>query len=133
MGTLRPVVYDAGILIAAERADARAWRAHRSYLTAGGVPQVPATVVAQVWRGGARQARLAQLLRGCDVSAMDEAAARATGELLGAAGTADPVDGSVAVLGVRLGAVVVTSDPDDIQHLLDQMGSRGKRVAVKVT
>ncbi|MBQ0983813.1 twitching motility protein PilT [Streptomyces sp. F63] len=121
------------MLIAAERSDTRAWRAHRSYLTAGGIPQIPATVVAQVWRGGVRQARLAQLLRGCDIAAMDEAAARETGELLGTAGTADPVDGSVAVLGVRLGAVVVTSDPDDIQHLLDQMGSRGKHVTVQVT
>ncbi|GAA2931359.1 hypothetical protein GCM10020221_28950 [Streptomyces thioluteus] len=131
MGALRAVVYDAGMLIAAERSQLKVWRTHRAYLTAGGVPQVPAPVVAQVWRDGARQARLAQLLKGCDVAATDEQLARAVGELLGGAGTADPADGAVAVLAAWSGAVVVTSDPDDIRHLLDQLGERGKEVVVR--
>lgn len=131
MTALRPVVYDAGMLIAAERSQTKVWRAHRAYLTAGGVPQVPAPVVAQVWRDGARQARLAQVLKGCDVMAMDETSAREIGELLGQAGTADPVDGAVAVLAARLGAAVATSDPDDIRHLLDRLGSRGKLVTLQ--
>jgi hypothetical protein len=131
MTVLRPVVYDAGMLIAAERSQTKVWRAHRAYLTAGGVPQVPAPVVAQVWRDGARQARLAQLLKGCDVAAMDETSAREVGELLGQAGTSDPVDGAVAVLAARLGAAVATSDPDDIRHLLDRLGSRGKLVSLQ--
>ncbi|MFD8381879.1 twitching motility protein PilT [Streptomyces sp. NPDC059679] len=131
MTVLRPVVYDAGMLIAAERSQTKVWRAHRAYLTAGGVPQVPAPVVAQVWRDGARQARVAQLLKGCDVAAMDETSAREIGELLGQAGTSDPVDGAVAVLAVRLGAAVATSDPDDIRHLLDRLGSRGKLVSLQ--
>ncbi|MEU8348447.1 twitching motility protein PilT [Streptomyces sp. NPDC048845] len=131
MSALRPVVYDAGMLIAADRSDVRAWRAHRAYLTAGGVPQVPAAVVAQVWRDGARQARLVQLLTGCEVSGMGEGMAREIGELLGGAKTTDTVDGAVAVLGVRLGAVVATSDPVDIGHLLDRMGSRGKRASLQ--
>ncbi|GAA3360067.1 hypothetical protein GCM10017744_041240 [Streptomyces antimycoticus] len=131
MTALRPVVYDAGMLIAAERSRTKVWRAHRAYLTAGGVPQVPAAVVAQVWRDGARQARLAQLLKGCDVAVMDETAAREIGELLALAGTSDPVDGAVAVLAVRQGAAIATSDPDDIRHLLDRLGTRGKLVAVQ--
>ncbi|MDX3225808.1 twitching motility protein PilT [Streptomyces sp. ME19-01-6] len=131
MTVLRPVVYDAGMLIAAERSQTKVWRAHRTYLTAGGVPQVPAPVVAQVWRDGDRQARLAQLLKGCDVAAMDETSAREVGELLGQAGTSDPVDGAVAVLAARLGAAVATSDPDDIRHLLDRLGSRGKLVSLQ--
>lgn len=131
MTALRPVVYDAGMLIAAERSQTKVWRAHRAYLTAGGVPQVPAAVVAQVWRDGARQARLAHLLKGCDVMVMDETSAREIGELLGQAGTSDPVDGAVAVLAARLAAAVATSDPDDIRHLLDRLGSRGKLVTLQ--
>ncbi|MFE9061249.1 PIN domain-containing protein [Streptomyces violaceusniger] len=131
MTVLRPVVYDAGMLIAAERSQPKVWRAHRAYLTAGGVPLVPAAVVAQVWRDGARQARLAQLLKGCDVAVMDETAARETGELLARAGASDPVDGAVAVLAVRRRATIATSDPDGIRHLLDRLGSLGKLVAVQ--
>lgn len=131
MSALRAVVYDAGMLIAAERSQTKVWRAHRAYLTAGGVPQVPAAVVAQVWRDGARQARLAQLLKGCDVAVMDETSAREIGELLAQAGTSDPVDGAVAVLAARLEATIATSDPEDIRHLLDRLGSRGKLVSVQ--
>lgn len=48
MNVLQHVVYDVGALIAAERNQEALWRAHRSYLTAGGVPLVPAPFVAQV-------------------------------------------------------------------------------------
>ncbi|WP_043235451.1 hypothetical protein [Streptomyces violaceusniger] len=61
----------------------------------------------------------------------DETAAREIGESLALAGTSDPVDGAVAVLAVRQGAAIATSDPDDIRHLLDRLGSRGKLVAVQ--
>ncbi|BBJ41210.1 hypothetical protein SSPO_039280 [Streptomyces antimycoticus] len=41
------------------------------------------------------------------------------------------MDGAVAVLAVREGAAIATSDPDDIRHLLDRLGTRGKLVAVQ--
>lgn len=132
MAVLRPVVYDAGALIAAERGRADIWRTHRSYLTAGGVPLVPAPVVAQVWRDGSRQARVAQLLKGCDIAALHDTSAREIGELLGRASTSDPVDGAVAVIAASLGAVVATSDPEDIRHLLDHLGPSGKRASLKL-
>ncbi|MGN5378617.1 hypothetical protein BIV25_03510 [Streptomyces sp. MUSC 14] len=127
MSVLRPTVYDAGALIAAEKNHAAFWRAHRSYLIAGGIPVVPAPVVAQVWRDGARQTQLARMLNGCDVAALDHTMARKVGKLLGQAKTSDPVDGAVAVLAADVGAVIVTSDPGDIQHLLDQLGPDGKQ------
>lgn len=130
MSTLKPFLYDAGALIAAERDHVAFWRAHRSYLIAGGVPLVPAPVVAQAWRNGARQVQLARLLGGCDVPPLDHALAKSVGELLGQAGVPDPADGAVAVLAAQLGARVFTSDPDDIQHLLDHLGSAGKRAKV---
>lgn len=131
MSMLRPVVYDAGALIAAERNHPAFWRAHRSYLTAGGVPVTPAPVVAQVWRDGARQAQLARLLKGCDVSDLNHGLARRVGELLGRSGTSDPVDGAVAVIASATGAVVLTSDPDDIRRLLSHLGWVGERAIVE--
>ncbi|MFJ8665419.1 PIN domain-containing protein [Streptomyces sp. NPDC093600] len=124
------MVYDAGALIAAEQNRTTFWRAHRSYLTAGGVPVVPAPVVAQVWRNGGRQAMVARVLNGCAIAALDDRLARSVGELLGRAGTSDPVDGAVAALAAESAAVIVTSDPDDIRQLLDQLGAPGKRVRV---
>ncbi|GAA3370787.1 hypothetical protein GCM10020367_18810 [Streptomyces sannanensis] len=127
MSALRPVVYDAGALIVAERNHLAFWRAHRSYLTAGGVPVTPAPVVAQVWRDGARQAQLARLLKGCDVADLEHGLARSVGELLGRSGTSDPVDGAVTVIAAHVGAAVLTSDPDGIRHLLSYLGQAGGR------
>ncbi|MHB8325489.1 MAG: PIN domain-containing protein [Candidatus Dormibacteria bacterium] len=80
---------------------------------------VPAGVVAQVWRDGARQARLARLVgsTSLEVTPLDVAEAEATGALCGLTGTSDIVDASVALLARRLRATVVTSDPEDIQRL----------------
>ncbi|MFD7604739.1 hypothetical protein ACFWAN_30350 [Streptomyces mirabilis] len=49
---------------------------------------------------------------------------------MGQAATSDPVAGTVAVPAADLGAVIVTSDPGDIQHLLDRPGSAGRRAEV---
>jgi hypothetical protein len=80
---------------------------------------VPAGVVAQVWRDGPRQARLARLLASpaVHVVPLDDAAARAVGQLLGVSATADVVDASVAWCARQRAHVVVTSDPDDIAAL----------------
>jgi len=91
------VILDAGALIAVERADRAtaavievARQEHRGVF-------VPAGVVGQVWRGGARQARVARLprARAVFVEPLTDVAARAAGILCGAAGTADVIDASV--------------------------------------
>ncbi|MDN5860523.1 MAG: hypothetical protein L0H84_18115, partial [Pseudonocardia sp.] len=69
-----------------------------------------AGVVAQVWRGGPRQARLARLLAGVEVRGLGSDAARDLGVLLGRDGSADVVDAHLASL-VRPGDDVMTSDP----------------------
>ena len=63
---MRPVVYDAGVLIAADHAKRRIWAEHRVRLEAGLVPLVPAAVVAQASRSP-KQVQLRRLLRGCEV------------------------------------------------------------------
>ena len=56
------VTYDTGALIAADRGERRVWARHRALLSHREVPTVPAPVVAQSWRGSARQVQLARLL-----------------------------------------------------------------------
>jgi predicted nucleic acid-binding protein len=114
---MRSVVYDAGVLIAAERSQRRVWAEHRVRLEAGLVPLVPAPVVAQASRSP-KQAQMRRLLRGCEVVAFDEASAHAAGALLGKTRTRDVVDGSVAALSIRKQADVVSDDAEDIRRLL---------------
>lgn len=114
---MRPVVYDAGVLIAADRSERQVWAGHRVRLESGIIPVVPTAVIAQVSRAPA-QAQLRRLLRGCEVVGLTERAAHAAGQLLGSAGTSDVVDAVVAQTATDLGADVVTSDTADITALL---------------
>jgi len=124
---MTPVVYDAGVLVAADRNVRTAWAEHKVRLEAGIVPAVPAPVVTQVSRSPA-QAQLRRLLRGCEVVPLTEQRAHAAGELLGRAGSADVVDAAVAQLAAELRADVVTGDHADIRRLLDVTESPGRIV-----
>jgi hypothetical protein len=112
-------VLDTGALVGFERNDRRVVaivsRAlhHRDRLV------VPAGVVAQAWRDGSRQVRLARLLGSpvCEIVALDDRTARAVGQLCGVSGTADIVDASVALAGRQRSLRVVTSDADDIRRV----------------
>lgn len=110
------IVYDTGALVAGERSDRTLWALHDAVLRDGVSPLVPTTVLAQAWRGG-RQANLARLLKGCVVVPFDDPLARATGDLIGAAGTSDIVDASVVALAGGLDAAIVTADVRDLEHL----------------
>ncbi len=110
------VVLDAGALVAIDRGDRETNRVLHKARTDG--VRTSCAAVAQVWRDGARQARLALALKGIDVVPLDEETDRRIGELLRAAGTADVVDGHVALM-VRPGDFVATSDIGDIGRLLD--------------
>jgi hypothetical protein len=63
---MTPIIYDAAVLVAADRNSRSAWVEHRVRLEAGILPVVPAPVVAQVSRSP-RQVQLRRLLRGCEV------------------------------------------------------------------
>jgi predicted nucleic acid-binding protein len=126
---MRPVVYDAGVLIAADRCLRRTWAEHRVRLEAGHVPLVPCPVVAQASRSS-KQAQMRRLLRGCEVVPFDETAAHAAGSLLGKTRTRDVVDASVAVLSIRHGADVISDDAKDIQRLLSFARAKGSIIDV---
>lgn len=110
---------DAGALIAFERNDAKVRTLVELVMTHGAVLHAPAGVVAQVWRDGKRQARLARLLGSgvVLVHALDLAEAQGSGVLCGKSKSRDVIDASVVLLARRLGAKVITSDPADLRHI----------------
>jgi predicted nucleic acid-binding protein len=109
--------------VAFERNDRRVRRLIELAAEHDGSVYVPAGVVAQVWRDGSRQVRLARLLRSglLAVRDLDLDEARAAGSLCALTGTADVIDASVALLARRHRAAVVTSDPDDLRRLDPQL------------
>jgi predicted nucleic acid-binding protein len=113
------LVLDAGALIAFERGNAKMRALVREALDAGVRLVIPAGVLAQAWRGAARQAPLRALVKGPTsvVPALDQVLAEAAGVLCGRAGTSDVIDASVVLLARRHRAVVVTSDSDDLRRL----------------
>ena len=113
------VVLDTGALIGFERNDRRVVAIIARALEHHDPIVVPAGVVAQAWRDGSRQTRLARLLGSpmCEVLAFDDRQARAAGQLCGVATTTDVIDASVAVAACDRGARVLTSDPDDLRRL----------------
>lgn len=110
---------DAGALIALDRGQSRVVHLLDRVIAVGGAVEIPAPVIAQVWRDGSRQARLARLLGASDVVlvGLDAEMARAVGVLCGSVGVADVVDGHVALHARRRDLAVLTSDPDDIARL----------------
>jgi hypothetical protein len=109
------VVLDAGAFIALERRD-RTMVALTQLFAQKRTPLVTsAGVVAQVWRGGAKQqAPLVFLLRRVEVVAMDYAVARTLGKMLGVSATSDPIDAHVVLLAREREWSVLTSDPGDL-------------------
>lgn len=113
-------VYDAGVLVAADRGDREVWADHRARLEIGLVPVTTAPVVAQVSRSP-RQAQLRRFLRGCAVVPFSPDEAHAVGALLGRAGTSDVTDAHVVVTAAAASSTLLTSDPDDLRRLSDHL------------
>ena len=122
------IVYDAAVLVAADRNERRTWAEHKARLELGVIPLVPAPVVAQVSRSP-QQAQLRRFLTGCVVVPLGESEAHEAGRLLGMTRTADVVDAVVVAIAIRQKAMIITSDPDDIERLATASG----REAVVVT
>lgn len=124
------MVLDAGALVAIERGDRemialikRERGNDRAPLTHGGV-------IGQVWRGGhGRQANLARLLPGVDVTPIDDGLGRRVGVLLGEAGAVDVIDAAVVLL-AEDGDDIFTSDPRDLGVLAETAGRHVELVTV---
>ena len=107
---------DTGALIAIEAGERSMAVLVEKAVATGAEIAIPAGVVAQAWRGGARQARIAKLLqlKVTSVVALDAKVALRVGTRCAATQTADIVDVSVAICASDRGHAVITSDPEDI-------------------
>ena len=114
------IILDSGAIIASERNDPtlaailKAARKNRTPIL------VPATVVAETWRGPSTHARTAHLFGSIDgFPELNEQSARRVGALLAVSKTAAVVDGHVVAIAIALRpATIVTSDVHDVTHLL---------------
>lgn len=119
------LLLDAGALVAFEKGS-RIVQAFLERAVRDGTPvRTSAAVVAQVWRGDARQAWLGRLLRGVDEVELTRERARSVGKRLAISGTADVVDGALVDVAMD-GDEILTSDPDDIARLAE----KGKKTVI---
>jgi predicted nucleic acid-binding protein len=111
------LVLDAGVLIAHERGDRSpaAWldRAAREGVDIA----VAAPTIAEVWRDGSRQARLARLLNVCRIIDCDRQLARSGGEIMARASSRETLDAIVVAAAVIVGGAVLTDDLSDLRPL----------------
>lgn len=119
--TLLKLVLDAGAFIAFERGDRMIAALLKREVLARRRPRTHGGVVGQIWRGGARQARIARLLQAIEVVALDLEVGRRAGLLLGRTRQSDVVDSALVLLASD-DDWLVTSDPDDLRPLAQGAG-----------
>lgn len=122
------MILDAALLIAVDRGE----RAAQSFLSAtweeGAVLHTTAPVVAQVWRDGSRQARLAKFLGTVEVHDFTLTDAPVVGDLLRRSQTSDVVDAHLVALALRLPDSILTADAPDFSALTSHFGPRAPHV-----
>jgi PIN domain-containing protein len=118
-GVQGEIVLDAGGLIAFERADERVAALIEGAAKLQATVMVPASALAQTWRGGPRSARLAQLLANTASDPLDESRAKEVGERLGSRSATDIADAHVVCCALGQNAILITSDRDDIEALAE--------------
>ncbi len=113
------LVLDAGAFVSVERGARDVVALVKRERLGGRAPVTNGGVVAQVWRGGSgRQASVARLLAGVDITPIDGSLGRRAGMLLARTGRADAIDAAVVCLAAD-GDDIVTSDPGDLRILAE--------------
>jgi hypothetical protein len=113
------LVLAAGAFLAVERGDRDVLALVKRERLAGRAPVTSGGVVAQVWRGGhGRQARVAHMLAGVEVAAIDDSLGRRAGMLLARSGQSDAIDATVICIAGD-GDDILTSDPGDLRALAE--------------
>jgi predicted nucleic acid-binding protein len=109
---------DAGALIAYERGDERIREILAVAYARGLVPTIPAIALAEIWRGDAKDARVARLLKACSIETVDERVAREAGRLRRATSGSGTIDACIAVGVNKRRDAIATSDAEDMRRLL---------------
>lgn len=121
---MRGVTYDTGALVAADHNDRRIWALHAGFLAEEVAPTVPTPVLAEAWRGGARQASLSRFLALCEFEVLSGEQARAVGVLAGKSGHDDIVDVTVVEGATRRQDAIVTSNHIHIRKVADAVRAK---------
>lgn len=116
------LLLDAGAFIALEREDKVVTAIVKGQVRAGIPPITHGGVVGQVWRGGAKQVRIANALALCKIVPLDADLGRRAGVLLRLARKSDVVDAALMVLAAD-GDAIITSDPRDLVALAAASGA----------
>lgn len=111
---------DSGALIAAEKGDRLFWALWKEALDRGVQITAQAAVLAQVWRGNSPV--IARMLGASEVEALTEARAKQVGRLLALSRSTDVVDAAVVVGAAERRDTILTSDPEDIERLVQALG-----------
>ncbi|MBK6670650.1 MAG: hypothetical protein KA129_04655 [Microthrixaceae bacterium] len=114
------MILDAAFLISVDRSERPARAFAAAVARSGTSLHTTHPIVAQVWRNGARQARLTTFLKAITVHPFDDG--RLVGHLLARSGTSDVVDAHLVVCASRIGHDILTSDAGDIAHLVAAFG-----------
>jgi hypothetical protein len=114
------IILDSGAIIAAENNEPTLGALLKTARKKRTPILVPATVVAETWRGPSTHPRAASLFGSVDgFPELNEKSARQVGRLLAISKTAAIVDGNVVAIAIaQPPAMIVTSDVNDITHLL---------------
>jgi predicted nucleic acid-binding protein len=117
-------VFDAGALIALERQQPFMLGILDRIYRGSAEAVIPRTVIAQVWRGTARQANISRLMRAGDrgkgaviIDELTAERARQIGVAIGKTSHPDIVDVHVALAAAERGHAVLTSDDADIARV----------------
>jgi hypothetical protein len=113
------VILDAGFLVSIDRGERSAQEFLHGALRRNTRLNTTHPVVAQVWRDGARQARLRRFLTSVTVHPLDNGSV--VGAVLARSKTTDVVDAHVVTLAILLQEPILTGDPDYLAHLVDSL------------
>lgn len=120
------MILDAGFLVSVDRGE----RSAQEFLHAALQRRTPLNtthpVVAQVWRNGSRQARLARFLTTINIHPLDDG--RAVGALLARSATADVVDAHLVTVAVEFAEPILTGDIADIEALVNLLPNARPRI-----
>jgi hypothetical protein len=120
------LILDAGFLISVDRGE----RAVQEFLTAALQNRTPLSttnpVVAQAWRNGARQSRLARFLETVVVHPFDDGVA--VGSILAPSRTTDVVDAHLVAVALRLAQLILTGEITDLNTLVASLPDHSPRI-----
>jgi hypothetical protein len=120
------VILDAGFLVSVDRGERAAQEFLHAALRRGTPLNTSHAVVAQVWRNGSRQARLARFLSTITIHPLADG--RSVGAILARSGTADVVDAHLVAVAVELSEPILTGDVSDIETLVGSLPNARPRI-----